>query len=227
VETVNAVMTDYEFKIGAYSPKTIPLARLAEYMVLLAELLGEKDRVHFAGLGKGSCILKVAVQSEARIRARRRVNAARSAEPDSPLRKTVAKLNGMLREDNAEGSLKAGDTKVLEFPGVREHTPQQIGPFNKATEIEGVLLRVGGQDASAHALVQDGEGKVWSCEVDRGMARQLAPHIYGNPLRLRGEGRWTRTIEGRWELVRFRAAEFKVLDDVPLQDAVKNIRKAR
>ncbi|CAB4242229.1 hypothetical protein UFOVP83_40 [uncultured Caudovirales phage] len=37
--------TEYEFRIGAFSPKTMPMSRLAEYLAVLAELIGEKDYV--------------------------------------------------------------------------------------------------------------------------------------------------------------------------------------
>jgi len=39
-----------EFVIDAYSPETLPMSRLAEYMAQLATLLGEKDHVHFVEL---------------------------------------------------------------------------------------------------------------------------------------------------------------------------------
>ncbi len=40
-------MTDgceYRFVIEAYSPDTLPMSRLAEYMAALAQLLGRTDR---------------------------------------------------------------------------------------------------------------------------------------------------------------------------------------
>ena len=39
--------TEYRFKIDAYTPQTMPLVRLAEYMAELAQLLGEPTAVHF------------------------------------------------------------------------------------------------------------------------------------------------------------------------------------
>lgn len=38
--------TIYRFKIDAYSPDTMPMARLAQYMGELAVLLGEREAVH-------------------------------------------------------------------------------------------------------------------------------------------------------------------------------------
>ena len=52
------------FYIDAYSPETIPMAKLAEYMSDLAALLGRENAVHFAGLEKGSTKLAVRVEFE-------------------------------------------------------------------------------------------------------------------------------------------------------------------
>ncbi len=40
------------FSIDAYSPETIPMAKLADYMADFASLLGEDNAVDFAGLEK-------------------------------------------------------------------------------------------------------------------------------------------------------------------------------
>ena len=50
-----------EFVIDAYSPETLPMSRLAEYMAQLATLLGEKSHVHFVELAAGSAKLVHAV----------------------------------------------------------------------------------------------------------------------------------------------------------------------
>jgi len=51
-----------EFVIDAYSPETLPMSRLAEYMAQLATLLGEKDHVHFVELAAGCARLIHAVE---------------------------------------------------------------------------------------------------------------------------------------------------------------------
>lgn len=218
-------MTDYEFKIGAYSPKTIPMARLAEYLAALADLIGEKDRVHFEKLKAGSTIVAIRVQPEARIRSRQRIQEARSADDTHPAFKPFRLLNKMLRDDNAEGAITSGGAEIIRFPGRAEPQPQVIGPFNKHTEVDGVLVRIGGRDKTAHATIVDAEGRDWHCEVDRDMARRLAPYIFGLPVRLTGDGRWQRTVEAKWELVRFKAVDFKPLDSRTLADSINAIRK--
>lgn len=218
-------MTDYELKIGAYSPKTIPMARLAEYMAALANLLGDEDRVHFEKLKAGSTVIAVKLQPEARMRSRQRLLDARTADETHPTYKHYRLLNQMLREDNAEGAITAGGAEIIRFPGRAEALPDVIGPFYKHTEIDGVLVRIGGRDRTAHALLEDAEGRNWSCEIDRDLARRLAPYLFGIPVRLTGDGRWQRTTDAQWELVRFKAVDFRPLDGRTLADSIAAIRK--
>ena len=48
---------EYRFTIDAYSPETLPMSRLAEYMAEVARLLGKVDQVHFVRLEPGSTVL--------------------------------------------------------------------------------------------------------------------------------------------------------------------------
>ena len=52
------------FYIDAYSPETIPMAKLAEYMADFAALLRKDNAVHFADLKKGSTQLVARVEFE-------------------------------------------------------------------------------------------------------------------------------------------------------------------
>ena len=56
---------EFRFKINAYTPKTIPMLRLAQYMADIASLLGEPTMVHFVKLEEGSTVLVQRVDAEA------------------------------------------------------------------------------------------------------------------------------------------------------------------
>lgn len=217
-------MADYELKIGAYTPATIPMARLAEYMGAFADLLGERSRVHFEKLNPGSTVLAVNIQPEARARTKQRILEARTADTEDTTHKPFKRLNQLLRDDNADGAITANGAEVIHFPGYREILPAVIGPFNKHTEIDGVLVRIGGRDKTAHAQIQDAEGGVWNCEVNHDMARRLAQYLFGAPVRLSGEGRWLRNEQAEWELKRFKATDFKSLGERSLQASIGAIR---
>ena len=57
---------EYRFKIdAAYTPETMPMARLAEYIRELSTLLGNQDKVHFDRLEEGSTVPIIRVDHEA------------------------------------------------------------------------------------------------------------------------------------------------------------------
>jgi len=213
----------YTFKIDAFTPETIPMARLAEYMVCLATLLGEKERVHFRDVKKGCVQLCSVVEREAAPKVAENIGKAVSGEATENT-DANKRINEMLRMDNASAQLMRGETNILLFPGIKAPRPQRLGPFTQSIERDGVLLRIGGVDKSAHAIIADGDGNTWSFETSRELARRLAPHLFGNPIRLFGKCRCYRDEEGQWQYDAFKANDFDTLNDVSLAETVTTIR---
>lgn len=215
----------YEFRIGAYTPSTIPMSRLAEYMVQLAIILGEEERVHFNRLSEGSTRIACFVEQEAVPKVRENVQQL-EAGISGPRSLAFERANEMLRKDNGEGTLSRGGAKILHFPG--KHTVQQpvFGPITKPTSKDGILIKVGGKDKTAHATIEDLEGRTWNFEVTRSLAKDLAPHLFGKPIRLMGQGKWTRHEDGVWRHKSLKAINFEVLDDRTLADFVSHLRAA-
>lgn len=214
----------YAFRIEGLTPRTLPMDRLAEYLAELASLMGETERVHFAGVKSGSVVLMAYVEQQAAPKVRLRVAQARDPEAPLAIRKHYDRLNELLRSDNAHGQLKVGTSNVLKFPGRKLARDERIGPFNEHTEIDGVLVRIGGIDDTAHAHLQDPEGQTRICIVSRDKARQLAAYLYGAPLRVTGTGRWQRTEQGKWELVQLKLVDFRTLKDEELPAVVQRLR---
>lgn len=213
----------YTFRIDAYSPETIPMARLAEYMAVLSAMFGEKDSVHFQGLEGGSTKLLSRVEREAAPKVRENVNNAASIE-SSEAGASFKKLNEMLRKDNAEADLTRSGATILNFPGRKQLRPPKLGPFTQGVVKDGVLVRIGGKDKSAHAIIEDSDGNTWSFEVTRELAKDLAHHLFGKPVRLKGNGRWYRDEEGQWQYNSLKAVEFQPLNDDTLAEVVGRIR---
>src|SRR4051794_31912399 len=109
------------FYIDAYSPETIPMAKLAEYMADFAALLGRDNAVHFGGLASGSTKLAAVVEYEdvpkvaTRLGDLRRGNAAKDAV------KVFDAIDTRLANDNATGRIyiesQEGLAELLAFPG--------------------------------------------------------------------------------------------------------------
>src|SRR5205807_271915 len=61
------------------------------------------------------------------------------------------------------------------------------------------------------------------CWAKRAVAKPLASHLF-EPIRLYGEGRWTRSPTGNWTLGWFRIDSFQELESGSLSDTVNKLR---
>ena len=195
---------EYRFTIAdGYTPDTLPMERLGEYVAVLARLLGELPNVHFRGIEAGSAVLVATIDLPAQPKVRDRLVSVRQGGGPSDARKAFADLDEMLRKDNATGTLGDGaGGVVLPFPGRNRPEPLVYGPFREDGTIDGQLIRVGGKDETVPVHLRDGAiihtGLVCTPEI----ARRIAPHLYGPTLRVHGAGTWIRTGAGVWELQR-------------------------
>jgi hypothetical protein len=212
------------FKIGAYTPATIPMERLAQYMSDLAAMLGEPSAVHFVELQEGSTSILHRVDPAAADEVRERIEDIREGQAEVVHIEAYKRLNKRLREDETTGSLTDDSTgKVLQFPGRLEPGKELIAPVKQMGTIDGVLIKLGGRDATVPVRVQDGH-EIHRCNTTREIARQLGPHIFGPELRFIGVGTWLRSDEGRWTLKVFDIQNFEVLDQTPLRHLVNELR---
>jgi hypothetical protein len=216
--------TEFHFRIDAFTPKTIPMARLAEYMAGLATILGEPASVHFVKLQRGSTILVHRVQSEAVPKVRDRARAVRRGDAPRDALRAYDSLNKMLLDDNGTGELKERDSEavIIPFPGVKSAEEQFTGIRERGT-IDGEVIRVGGPNKWVPVLVQTEGEALAGCWADRVTAKQLASLIF-EQVRLHGTGKWDRNSEGKWVLREFVIERFEPLNGEPLSDTLQRIR---
>jgi hypothetical protein len=217
----------FEFVIDAYTPETLPMARLAEYLTDLSVLLGEKELVHFIHVGEGSAKLVHAIEEVAIPKVRARVQSAPIADADTEERRAFENIDHRLRSDNASGELREvgthAESKLLFFPGKTRHVDQVYGPFNEEGHLQGVVIQVGGRQKYANVNIQDGD-KTYFCEASRENAQQLAQLLYSHPVRVYGTGRYLRNADGQWEMKSFRISQFEKLDHRPLAETIERLR---
>ena len=215
---------EYRFRIDAFTPATMPMARLAEYMTGLALLLGEPERVHFERLDEGSAVLVQRIEDEAAPKVRSRLHAVRAGDAPREAMKAFESLDRRLAADNATGVLTGPDEdNVIRFPGRERPAPLTYGSFRQHGSLDGMLIWIGGKTGAVRATLMDGD-QTWLCETTREMARDLRAHLYEKPLRVFGEGRWRRDPAGNWTLERFVISHFEVLDDAPWPETVERLR---
>ena len=217
---------EYRFIIDAFSPDDLPMSRLAEYMGELARLLGRSDQVHFVRLEEGSTVLVQTVEPEAKSEVDERIQSLAYIDPpDNDVFRAFSTLDRYLAEDNATGSLhESGGAEVIRFPGFKRPAPVTFGAFNQFGVLDGVLIRIGGRDDTVPVHLRDGE-RIHLCNATREMARRLAVHLYGQTLRVQGDGRWERDADGGWVMKRFNITNFEELDDAPLGQVVQRLRE--
>jgi hypothetical protein len=212
------------FRIDAFTPETIPMERLAEYMLQFARLLGEPERVHFVDVESGSAVLRARIDDTAAPKVERRLADASRGQGDPVAVKALQFLDDMLADDNAVGQLldEAG-TEIVTFPGRNRPKPLEYGPFREDGVLEGVVIKIGGEGTSVPIWLQDRETVYKKCSARRPLDAKLAKHYRAALLRVWGSGSWIRLATGAWLMRSFEIKDFEVLDDTPLVDVIKRL----
>ena len=234
----------YKLQIeGPYSPETLPMARLARYMIDLATLLGESKHVRFSALEGGSVTLAVEVASDAAPKVNERVAALKQGEASPGLRRAYATLCNHLAQDQATAKLfpprnQGRPALALRFPGqskpgeagtaAKVDSDQAFANFRLKSErkpLQGYLLAVGGPKDNPRLTVDGlGRGHYWTCiRTSQGKAQEIAKHLY-RPVRLHGTSDWLRDTHGEWHLKGFQMERFELLRDTPLDELTEELR---
>lgn len=219
-----AKSTEIKFRMDAFSPSTIPMLRLAEYLTSLAKLLGETGSVHFGEIKKGSTVIVQRIDREAVPKIVARIKRVKLGDGTVEEMSAYWDLNKKLRDDNGIGSLLRGKkATLLTFPGRQVDESIAFGSFSQEGAIEGVPIRVGGKNNMVSVVVQE-ETRVYFCRANREMAKKIATHLFVNPMRFYGKGRWHRSEIGHWILEEFTISHFEILKDSPLSEVVSELR---
>ena len=179
---------EYRFKINAYTPETMPMARLAEYMAELAAILGEEKSVHFLRIEAGSTSLVHKVEHEAIPKVEARALSVVRGEGPTEAKRSYRRVNKMLREDNAKAVLREGirGAKILEFPGIEE-AEDEYPSVNQPGSLSGVVIRVGGTQDQVPVLIESEGEQIAGCYANRQTAKALARQLF-EPVLISGMG---------------------------------------
>jgi hypothetical protein len=210
-----------------FTPETLPMVRLADYLSELASILGQTEHVHFVRLESGSTQVVANVEWEAAPKVRERVRAVKFREPAAPAEavKAFENIDCSLAQDNAVGVLiEPGGKKVLEFPGRKRYEALVYGPVRQPGTLDGVPIVIGGEKDPVPVHLEDGD-RTHNCYARRSVARALAAHLFTTTIRVTGYGTWKRDEHGTWVMERFLIEDFKPLDEAPLSEVVSRLRK--
>ncbi|MBN8485160.1 MAG: hypothetical protein J0L50_10320 [Sphingomonadales bacterium] len=219
---------EYVFRIDVFTPDTLPMARLADYLAALARMLGHQENTHFVRLEKGSAKLVHKVEAVDVPKVEARLQSIRMGSAPKDALAAHKALDELLANDNAVGSLTEAKTDrvILPFIGRNRPKPLSFPPFREDTSLEGQVVSIGGRDSTAHATLQDGDIFHVGLSMKREVARDLAPLLYGPVVRLFGNGRFERQPDGVWKMHDFRVDRFEVLKECSISEALGQIRGA-
>src|SRR5271168_4584755 len=92
---------EYRFAIDAYSPETMPAARLAEYVADLVRVFGNGDHIHLVKIDQGSTVPVFLVDYEAEPKIREQIRSVKRKDGPAEAMKAWQDIETRLVEDNA------------------------------------------------------------------------------------------------------------------------------
>jgi hypothetical protein len=215
---------EYRFEIDAFTPETIPLARLSQYLGDVARMMGEETNVHLSRIEKGSTVPVIRVDWEAEPKVRERLRAVKFNEGPAEARRAYKEINKRLIEDNANGVLlDPSSTKVIRFPGRDGANQPEFGPILQSGVFQGIPIKIGGENDPVPLHLEDGEDK-HIVLVPRRIAKKIGPHLFSAVIRVEGNGRWQRNRMGEWDMLNFLVHSFDVLPDGDLRSNIAALR---
>jgi hypothetical protein len=204
---------EYKFEIDVFTPSTIPMARLAEYLSDLATMLGSPNSVHLMRVEKGSTVPVVLVDFEAEPKVRERIKLVKNHEAPEEAQMAAKKIDRNLLLDNARAVIvDPVGVKVFRFPGRDNAVRQEFGPISQLGNFQGIPIKIGGENDPVPLHLEDGLEK-HIVLVRRSLAREIAKFLFTTPLRVEGVGRWIRHKDGEWEMLYFNANSYIPLEE--------------
>jgi len=216
---------EYRFEIDAFTPDTIPMARLAEYVSDLAKMFGNNGDVHLARIEKGSTVPVIKVDWEAEPKVRERLKAIRSHEAPAEAQQAAKDLDRRLLQDNAKAALvDPTGAKILRFRGRENASKLEFGPITQAGVFQGIPIKVGGENDPVPVHLEDGKDKTIVL-ARRSLAKEIAQHLFTSMVRVEGAGRWIRHTDGEWEMLSFQMSSFRVIEDASIRKNIDSLRQ--
>lgn len=210
---------EYSFRIAGFTPETLPMVRLAEYLGDFAKLLGSPEHVHFGDLKDGSAVLVAAVDQEARPVVNPRVRAATRGDGSKEAVGAWNRLNEMLGRDNTSATLEFPGGEVIPFPGSAPPA-KPIGPVRQDTTIQGRIVRLEGYGEDISVGVEDETGLTGRVVVKATHASEIG-ELFHRYVRFAGSGKWRRDTDGQWCLEHLDVTSFEALDEQPLDETLR------
>jgi len=217
----------FEFVVPGYTPETMPLDRLIEYLTQLTIILGNPADLHLVDIKKSSTKPVFIMPHHAAIKAKHRARETWEGGGSVRRRSAYQRIRRMVADDGGKPAiLTTREATILEFPSVELGADQEISSMRQASSVSGELIRVGGDSEFDQILLKELSGGIISgCFATKEVAKQLAKCLH-EQVRLHGVASWSRDRSGKWQISRMKVLTFEVLENDGLSEALKAAQEA-
>ena len=217
----------FEFVVPGYTPDTMPLDRLIEYLTQLTVILGNPSDLHLVGIEKSSTKPVLIMPHHAAVKARHRARETWEGGGSARQRSAYNRIRRMVADDGGKPAvLTSRQITILEFSSVDLGADQEISSMRQASSVAGELIRVGGDSEFDQILLKEFSGDVVSgCFATKEVAKQLAKCLHEH-VRLHGIASWSRDRRGKWQISRMKVLTFETLENDSLSEAIAEAQAA-
>ncbi len=225
-------MADFEqlsFVIPGYTPETMPLDRLLEYLSEIAVVVGDAENLHLVKMETSSTAPVFHVPTAAAERVKEQARRVGRGEGNQAQSRAYNRLRRFVRRDSRDperrpAQLRTADRTVLEVPPAPEDTGVLTG-IRQSSQVDGKLIRIGGDGDFATIQMTDLDGRTLSgFTVKHHMVKDMARLIY-EPIRVNGIGIWARDEDGVWSLTKMEVQSYETISDESLETVIDRLRQ--
>jgi hypothetical protein len=205
---------DYALKLRGITPKSLPMADLAQYLKEFAALLGAESKPVFTGLVKGSAVLRSSVTHSHPALVRQRLTQAAN-DPDSQGASNYRKLEDLINQHGLSAEII--DSKkivVINFNKTAAKPTAAEVIIQDTAQLDGQVVYVVGQDDTVNVRLLDVGGRIHPVTVTNlQIAQELAKRFRGGIVRIHVHGTWKRSVDGAWEIHKVYADSIEDLEE--------------
>lgn len=215
--------TEYRLVLEGFTPDTIPMSRLAEYLRQMAKMLGYEGAVHFQRVENNCTALVAKIDPRTAGKVRAQVRAIREKKAPADAMNASAAINRMVAEDKTTGLLREQKGVVIRFPGTRPAQNMALEVPDEGTVI-GYLYMLSDAGREFHARIKLESGNTLMCTVTDEIAKKLRSHLF-ETVKVSGPGIWARDTDGAWAALKLEIKEVVPVKSTSLRSVIDELRQ--
>jgi hypothetical protein len=213
---------EYRLVLEGFTPDTIPMVRLAEYMQQLAKMLGQDEHVHFEKVENNCTALVSRIDPRGVGKVAARVKSIRDKTAPSDAMKAFNALNSMLGEDSTTAVLKERKATIIRFPGTLPEPEAVLTVPDEGTVI-GYLYMLSDGKTGFQARISLESGRTLMCTVPSDVAKKLRDYLF-ETVKVSGPGVWTKSQEGEWSPAKLDIKDVVRVESASLRSLIDKLR---